>query len=149
MPSTWSVNVLSLKQNLTGFSGTMCADDIPPCGVPFCRSSGAALSSHSLHDDEAKSVSNIDFQHLCAPHYSLSFPAVVSPSPTSGRPLVLFDQSFKGARNPDCTQQPPNYVIDHWFHRLGPSVEAMSSGTISNSATVSPLFKFSMRSALV
>ena len=118
----------------------MCADDISPCGVPFCRSSGATLSSHFLHNDEANGVNNIDPQYLCAPRRSLSFPAVVSPSPTSGG--QLFDESLNGAINPECTQQPPNHMIDHWFHRLGPSVQATSLETsLSNSATVSLPFQ--------
>ena len=128
-----------MKPHLTCFSGTLCANDISPYGVPFCRSSGATLSSHFLYEDEAKGVSNIDFQYLYSPHYSPSFPPSISPSPSPAGQLL--DLSFKGGINPECTQQPPSYVIDYWFHRLGLSVQATSSETLSNSTTVPPLFQ--------
>lgn len=126
-----------MKPNLTGFSGTVCANGISPYGVPFCRSSGVTLSSHFLCDDEAKSVSNIDF-YLYTPHYFPSFPPVISPNPSPGGQLL--DLSFKGGINPECTQQPPSYVIDYWFHRLGLSIQTTSSETL-NSIAVPPGFQ--------
>ena len=46
------------------------------------------------------------------------------------------DLPFKDAGIPACTQQPPNYVIDYWFHRLGLSVQTTSAETLSNLPTV-------------
>jgi len=113
----------------------MCTSD-SPCGVPFCQCSGASLPSPFHCDDEAKTVSNIDSHNIYAPYYSPLFPVAVAPGPTSGGQLL--DLSFKGAGNPDCTQQPPNDVTDDYFHRLGLSVQTTSAKILSNSATLPP-----------
>jgi len=113
----------------------MCTSD-SPCGVPFRRCLGGSLSSPFLRDDEAKAVSNIDSHDMYATSYSPLFPVVVAPSATSGGQLL--DLSFKGTGNPDCTQQPPNDMIDDYFHRLGLSVQTTSAKTHSNSATLPP-----------
>jgi len=118
--------------SLTGIS--FCSiSDMCPYGVPFCWCSGA---SPILRDDEAKTVSNIDSHDLYASYCSPPFPVVVAPSPTSGEQLL--DLSFRGAGHPDCIQQPPNYVIDYWSHRLGLSVQTTSAENLSNSATLPP-----------
>ena len=98
------------------------------CRVPFCQCSGAPLSSPSIHD-EAKSVSNINSHNTYPPSYSPSLSALVATSPTSGGQM---DLPFRDAGNPCCMQQPPNHVIDYWFHRLGLSVQTTSAETLSN-----------------
>jgi hypothetical protein len=107
----------------------MYNNDMSPCGIPSCRCSGASLSSLFIHD-EAKTVSNIESQNLYPPSYSPSIPVA---SPTSGGQPAL---SFKGPGNPDYTQQPPDHVIEYWYHQLGLSVHTPSAETLSNSATL-------------
>jgi hypothetical protein len=115
----------------------MCINDMSLCVVPSCRCSGASLSSPLIHDDEAKTVSNIEFHNLYPPSYCPSIPIVVAPSPAYGEQPA---PSFKGAGNPDYTQQPPDHVIDYWYHQLGLSVQTPSAETLSNSTTLPSSF---------
>ena len=132
IPSTRSVKRSNLEaqsrwDHLCWFQWYMGANDMFNCRVPFCQCSGAPLSSPSIHD-EAKTVSNIN-SHNTYPLYFPSLSAVVATTPPSGGQM---DLPFRDAGNPSCIQQPPNHVIDYWFHRLGLSVQTTSAENLSN-----------------
>ena len=50
------------------------------------------------------------------------------------------DQGFEDALNQDYAQQPPNWIIDYWFHYLGLSLDTAPLETPSTLPTLPSSF---------
>ena len=124
-------------------SDTMCAYCVGSNASFRCPSShGSAQNAFHSDDAKAKTISS-------SPELN---PFQAIPPSTATAPRFPFDPdthitsthpTYRGSINPANIVQPPDDVIDYWFHRLGLSLGTPALGTLSDmpnlSPTVSPL----------
>ena len=118
-------------------SDTMCA---------YCAGSNASFRCPSSHGSTQNAVHSDDAKAKTISRSPDLNPFHVIPPPTATAPRFPFDpdthitpthHTYPGSVNPADMVQPPDNVIDYWFHSLGLSLDT-PLGTLSDVPNPSP-----------
>ena len=111
-------------------SGIMCIGCVGS-NASFCYpSSGGSVREDVFHSDEAKRERGFSHYEINTPQSILSSLAITSHFPSEGD-IPSTQYTNGGSVSPDYMEQPPDHVIDYWFHRLGLSLDTPLAGTPS------------------
>ena len=127
------------KTTYSKLSGTMCIHDVTSCDCDVCLLS-TDLHSAPILDGAADSGERIHYHYTTACTNFTSTDTALS-SPSAQRPVRSTpDQLVETTDNSMNIHQPPDHVIDYWFHRLGLSLDRPSSENSSNLTNFSSQF---------
>lgn len=114
----------------------MCMNNALPCASLCCPSSDRPNFLHNSYAQ--RKIEPVNYLY-----HTLYCDTPISAANTTHLPslggITSADQAFSRTVIPDYAQQPPDYVIDYWFHHLGLSHGTTLAGPASNS----PRFPFS------
>lgn len=99
----------------------------------FRCSSSHGAGENVFHSDYTKGETISDSPELNIPQVIL--PLIAGPSRIPSDPDIpnmSTQRTYLGSANPANIMQPPDNVIDYWFHRLGLSLDTPSAATLSD-----------------
>ena len=125
------------RKHVQGHSDTMCAYCVGSHASFRCPSSrGSAKNTFHSDDAIAKTISSCPELNLvqAIPPSTATTPCFPSDPDTR---ISSTQHRYGGSVNPANMVLPPDDVIDHWFHRLGLSLDT-PLGTLSDMPNLSP-----------
>ena len=110
------------------------------CACSYCPSSGSPLGEDFPSNSHAQSDGYVTNHTYIGPHCVVPIPVATAPRLPSEGCTMAMDQGFEDALHPDHAQQPPDWMIDYWFHYLGLSLDTAPLETHSTLPTLPSSF---------